>query len=155
MNTNLIDLQGKKLKVYSIDTFIQENTNRYGYYIAVSKDKNNSINKVCDVDEQGILYIGSGILKSRLRGFYKVITKNKPRGHAGAVTYNRRKLLNEKFPPNTIKIYYKFCENKLNALAAESELQEKYENKFGDLPPLNLARAKKSDADECEKLTVC
>jgi len=125
-----------------------------GVYIVISHSDDNekypAIKRVCKFDHNRILYIGSGILKSRIKGFRKVIINysnkldTKLVGHAGAVTYNRRRKLYETyFPTNTIRFYYKSYNNKEESLKMEAELQKEYENEYGELPPLNLSRAKK------------
>ena len=115
-----------------------------GYYIVTSEIvRMKPIQRICKADPERILYIGSGKLKSRLRGFKKVICDKSERGHAGAVTYNRRRNEYKKeFPPKSLFIYYNICGD---ALEKEACLQKEYEKEYGELPPLNLSRAIRSD----------
>lgn len=116
---------------------------KYGCYVIVA-DVNQSFHRIQGLDEKRILYIGSGKLKNRLVMFNKVISKNRIRGHSGAVTYVQRNNYVNLFPLKKLYAHYSFSNSKEDALNQESNLLSSYEEKFGELPPLNKTKAKNS-----------
>ncbi|MGB1004753.1 MAG: hypothetical protein ACPGVC_11005 [Salibacteraceae bacterium] len=121
---------------------------RYGCYV-ITAEVDKAIQRVGGLDEKRILYIGSGIIKTRLNMFQKVIFENKSRGHSGATTYNRRSQLYLKMYPLTkLKAHFKEFNSKKTATNHEVKLLTSYEKTYGELPPLNKNIPKKSESHE-------
>ena len=108
-----------------------------GIYKLYCRNENRiKIERVVKTDKSGILYIGKA--KSFLD---RVITLKKSlspnylsSNHECGVRYKNSKQLMEKFPFEKLWVELISCED-INK--KESELLSKYENEFGELPPLN------------------
>jgi hypothetical protein len=112
-----------------------------GVYIlfALSSDsKPIPINRVLDVDEEGILYIGQTSkqdFKKRVEMLRRVLSPlKKSTGHSGAKNYKHIKKLQDRFPVEMLHIKIEKAEEPKNR---ERQLIEDYRQKFGEVPPLN------------------
>jgi hypothetical protein len=95
-----------------------------------------SINRVCGIDKDGILYIGeSNSIQKRMGDFTKSAVRNyKSTNHSGGVLYSQSDLLCEQYPYNDFYVMYEVCDNHTNK---EKELLKDYFLMFGEYPPLN------------------
>jgi hypothetical protein len=96
------------------------------------------LNRVLDVDNDGILYIGQTSkqdFKKRVDMLRRVLSPlKKSTGHSGAKNYKQIKKLQERFP---LEMLYIKIEKSEEPKKRESQLIEEYRQKFGEVPPLN------------------
>ncbi len=101
---------------------------------SIKNKKPCKVRRLSNVDNSGLLYIGSSKnLKSRLNMLRRVVI-NKSGAHTFGVKYNAIQKIRELFPLETLFIEVK-CTDKFKE--TESQLLEKYMADYAELPPLN------------------
>jgi hypothetical protein len=131
------------MQLISVDfkSKIKEFNGKKGVYkiYSIKNKKPNKIRRLSNIDNSGLLYIGSSKnLKDRL-GMLRRVTIGKSDGykadaHTFGVKYNATAKIKELFPLETLFIEVE-CKEKFKE--TESKLLEKYLNDYAELPPLN------------------
>jgi hypothetical protein len=110
-----------------------------GVYKIYSLDENGTpipLNRVLDIDNEGVLYIGTTpkrTLQERLADFKNTVLK-KGSSHTAGRRYKKLPALMAKFPTATIAITFQTTDQ---PVTLEKELLNKYMQAFGEVPPLN------------------
>ena len=130
----------KKMYSVSKNTNFKDVPKEPGVYrliwVADGAEKPESINRVLNIDKEGVLYIGqSSNLSARFKSMVKSFSTNQ-KGHVAARRYNSIEKLTKKIPKN--EIWFQYEQYEVNTIKAEEkELLKKYVNTFGEAPPLN------------------
>ncbi len=100
------------------------------------KWSNEIIGRLLGKDKEGILMIGEGVnLRRRIRQFLTSI-EGGSRPHAQGARFRNLKL-HERIGIDKLEVKLSQTENKENAMRKEDEFLKYYQQKFGELPPLN------------------
>jgi hypothetical protein len=119
-----------------INTDFGEGGGIYQLYCCDENDQIIKTNRLLKTDNNGILYIGKATsFLDRVITLKKSISPNyNSDNHECGVRYKSSDLTKAKFPFDYLRIKLIGCEN---IDSKEKELLTKYEQEFGELPPLN------------------
>lgn len=95
------------------------------------------IPRLLTVDKEGILMIGhtGETLKNRINEFFKAVTKNTG-GHSEGIRFWMLRL-EDFLKPAKLRVRSRITRDKNQARKLENKLLKEYQDKYGELPPLN------------------
>jgi hypothetical protein len=101
------------------------------------------VSRVKAPDPLGLLYMGeTGNLRNRIRAFARSAFLPNCRANPGGRRYYR--LLRRSFPMGCLRIRWCQTATKKGAKAVEAKYLHLYEQRFGELPPLNHGKSRSS-----------
>jgi len=110
----------------------------YNIYAKSAINKSISIQRFCDIDKTGLLYIGQTnkqTLKKRIYQFYASAHPDmKTHNHSGAQKYFLNNKIREKLSKHSLWFEFEKTEQ---PTIKEKQLLFEYAKKFGEYPPLN------------------
>jgi len=129
------------MQILNLEEINQVPTKKGVYKIYVKDNQSNliPINRFCNIDHSGLLYIGRTIkqdLKKRIYQFYASSNVNMlTHNHSGGLKYSKIPIIREALGKNHF-LYFDF-EPHDYPKARETELLQDYALIFGEYPPLN------------------